>query len=212
MQTTELQRIDPRLDVEINTFYEEAKRLLDYANARSISTLEETKLATDDLALISKLRKAMEQKRKDYLLPFQEHVKEVNDVYKSLMLPIEQADLVTRQKVMAYQREQARIKAEQDEINRLRLEAASKEAALNNGEIKESVNLVDVVNVPKKVYTDNGTLGTSKVWKFEIEDLSKIPLDYLTPDMVKIGKVIRAGVKIAGIKSWQEDSLRVTSK
>ena len=212
MQTAELQRIDPRLDVDVQMFYEEAKKLLDYANARTITTLEETKLATDDLALISKVKKAMEQKRKDYLLPFQEHVKEVNDIYKNLMQPIDQADYVTRQKVMAYQREQARIKAEQDEINRLRMEAANKEAALNNGEIKESVNLIDVVDVPKKVYSDTGTLGTSKVWKAEIEDLSKIPLDYLLPDMVKIGKVIRAGVKIPGVKSWQEDSLRVTAK
>jgi hypothetical protein len=211
MQTTELQRIDPRLDVDVQQFYEEAKKLLDYANARTITTLEETKLATDDLALISKVKKAMEQKRKDYLLPFQEHVKEVNEIYKTLMQPIDQADYVTRQKVLSYQREQARIKAEQDEINRLRMEAANKEAALNNGEIKESVNLIDVVDVPKKVYSDTGTLGTSKVWKFEIEDLSKIPLDYLEPDMVKIGKVIRAGVKIPGVKSWQEDSLRITN-
>jgi hypothetical protein len=212
MQTTELQRIDPRLDVEILKFYEEAKKLLDYANARTIATLEETKLATDDLSLISKVKKTMEQKRKDYLQPFQEHVKEVNEIYKALMQPIEQADVVTRQKILAYQREQSRIKAEQEEINRLRMEAAQKEATLNNGEIKEAVNLVDVVNIPKKVYTDNGTLGTSKIWKFEIEDKSKIPLDYLEPDMVKIGKVIRAGVNIPGVKSWQEESLRITTK
>ena len=212
MEVSTLVTIDPRTVIETNNLYEEAKTLLAYANTRIIDTLEAVKCATDDLALISKVKKAMEQKRKDYLQPFQEHVREVNDIYKSLMQPIEQADVVTRQKILAYQREQARIKAEQEKINALRMEAANKEAALNNGEIKESVNLVDVVNVPKKVYTDTGTLGTSKVWKFEIEDLSKIPLDYLIPDMVKIGKVIRAGVNIPGVKSWQEESLRITTK
>ena len=83
---------------------------------------------------------------------------------------------------------------------------------MNNGEIIESVNIIDVVTVPTHVYADNGTLGTSKVWKFEVEDLTKIPLEYLMPDMVKIGKVVRAGVKIPGVKSWQESSLRVNSK
>ena len=212
MEGTALLRIDPRQDAIVLGFYDEAKKLLDYANARVIMSLDDAKLAADDLSMIAKLKKAMESKRKDYLQPFQDHVKEVNEIYKVLMQPIEIADMVTRSKVLSFQREQAELKAKQEEINRLRMEAATKEAELNNGEIKESVNIIDVVTVPTHVYADNGTLGTSKVWKFEVEDLTKIPLEYLIPDMVKIGKVVRAGVKIPGVKSWQESSLRVNSK
>jgi hypothetical protein len=212
MEGTALLRIDPRQDAIVLGFYDEAKKLLDYANARVIVSLDDAKLAADDLSMIAKLKKAMESKRKDYLQPFQDHVKEVNEIYKTLMQPIETADMVTRSKVLSFQREQAELKAKQEEINRLRMEAATKEAELNNGEIKESVNIIDVVTVPTHVYADNGTLGTSKVWKFEVEDLTKIPLEYLMPDMVKIGKVVRAGVKIPGVKSWQESSLRVNSK
>ena len=212
MEGTALLRIDPRQDAIVLGFYDEAKKLLDYANARVIMSLDDAKLAADDLSMIAKLKKAMESKRKDYLQPFQDHVKEVNEIYKTLMQPIETADMVTRSKVLSFQREQAELKAKQEEINRLRMEAATKEAELNNGEIKESVNIIDVVTVPTHVYADNGTLGTSKVWKFEVEDLTKIPLEYLIPDMVKIGKVVRAGVKIPGVKSWQENSLRVNSK
>ena len=212
MEGTALLRIDPRQDAIVIGFYDEAKKLLDYANARVIMSLDDAKLAADDLSMIAKLKKAMESKRKDYLQPFQDHVKEVNEIYKTLMQPIETADMVTRSKVLSFQREQAELKAKQEEINRLRMEAATKEAELNNGEIKESVNIIDVVTVPTHVYADNSTLGTSKVWKFEVEDLTKIPLEYLIPDMVKIGKVVRAGVKIPGVKSWQENSLRVNSK
>ena len=212
MEGTALLRIDPRQDAIVIGFYDEAKKLRDYANARVIMSLDDAKLAADDLSMIAKLKKAMESKRKDYLQPFQDHVKEVNEIYKVLMQPIETADMVTRSKVLSFQREQAELKAKQEEINRLRMEAATKEAELNNGEIKESVNIIDVVTVPTHVYADNGTLGTSKVWKFEVEDLTKIPLEYLMPDMVKIGKVVRAGVKIPGVKSWQESSLRVNSK
>ena len=212
MEGTALLRIDPRQDAIVIGFYDEAKKLLDYANARVIVSLDDAKLAADDLSMIAKLKKAMESKRKDYLQPFQDHVKEVNEIYKVLMQPIETADMVTRSKVLSFQREQAELKAKQEEINRLRMEAATKEAELNNGEIIESVNIIDVVTIPTHVYADNSTLGTSKVWKFEVEDLTKIPLEYLMPDMVKIGKVVRAGVKIPGVKSWQENSLRVNSK
>ncbi len=213
MDNTSLIRINPQQDLEVMHFYEEAKKLQQYAEIRTIATAEDTKAATNDLSLIAKLKKAMESKRKDYLQPFQEHVKEVNEVYKTLMLPVETADKITREKIMAYQREQERKRQEQEEINRLRMEAAQKEAALNNGEIKESVKLVDVIEVQKKVNTDMGSLGTMKVKKWEVEDISKVPTEYLKVDEVAIGKLVRAGIKsISGIHIWEEEVLKVSSK
>ena len=215
MENTALLRIDPKNDESVIALYNEANKLLEYANARIIATLEDTKLATNDLSLIAKLRKAMESKRKDYLQPFQEHVKEVNDAYKTLMAPIETADIVTRQKVMAYQREQSRIAAEQEEINRLRMEAAHKEAALNNGEISEAVSLVEVQEVQKKVNAEMGSLGTAKIWKFEVIDKALVPEDYKLVDMVKVGSVVRATkgtINIPGIKVIVTEGLRVTTR
>ena len=80
MEGTALLRIDPRQDAIVLGFYDEAKKLLDYANARVIMSLDDAKLAADDLSMIAKLKKAMESKRKDYLQPFQDHVKEVNEI------------------------------------------------------------------------------------------------------------------------------------
>ena len=208
-----LSLVIPTQDQSVVALYNEAQKLQEYANSRVIVSADDTKAATNDLSLIAKLKKAMEAKRKDYLQPFQEHVKEVNEAYKTLMVPVEQADFVTRQKVMAYQREQARIAAEQEEINRLRMEAAQKEAALNNGEIKEAVNLVEIQEVQKKVVTDMGSLGTMKVRKFAVEDITKVPAEYLRVDEVAIGKLVRAGIpSIPGIKIWTEETLKVSSK
>jgi hypothetical protein len=90
------------------------------------------------------------------------------------------------------------------------MEAAQKEAALNNGEIKESVNLVEVVEAPKNVIADTGSIGTMKVRKFEVEDITKVPIEYLKVDEVAIGKLVRAGIKgISGIRIWEEDTLKV---
>ena len=213
METKELTLYEPAQDQSVVALYNEAQKLLEFANSRIIANADDTKAATNDLSLIAKLKKAMEAKRKDYLQPFQEHVKEVNEAYKTLMVPVEQADFVTRQKVMAYQREQARIAAEQEEINRLRMEAAQKEAALNNGEIKEAVNLVEVQEVQKNVSTDMGSLGIMKVRKFAVEDITKVPAEYLRVDEVAIGKLVRAGIpSIPGIKIWTEETLKVSSK
>jgi hypothetical protein len=44
MEGTALLRIDPRQDAIVIGFYDEAKKLLDYANARVIVSLDDAKL------------------------------------------------------------------------------------------------------------------------------------------------------------------------
>ena len=194
-------------------FYNEAIRLQKYAEERSIATAEDLKPATDDLSIIAKLKKAMEEKRKTYLQPFQEHVKETNEAYKALMQPIEQADIITRQKILAFQLKQKLIREEQEKINRLRMEAAQKEMKLR-GEITESVNLVEVIpEMPKKVQTELGTTSTFKVRKWEVIDFALVPNDLKVVDAGKITKLVKAGISfIAGIHIWEEDSLRINTK
>ncbi len=49
------------------SYFKQGTKLLEYATSRVIATLEHAKAATDDLAIISKLKKLMDGKRKDYL-------------------------------------------------------------------------------------------------------------------------------------------------
>ena len=206
---------NPREDLAIMALYDEANKLLEYAKNRVIATLDDTKAATNDLSLIAKLKKAMEAKRKDYLAPFQEHVKEVNDTYKLLMAPVEQADEVTRSKVTNFNREQERIKAEQEKINALRMEAAQKEAALNNGEIKESIILVEVIQPVKKVIADLASSGMRANWTYEVTDFAALPNEYKLPNtsmLNSLAKSIKDSRTIPGLRIYNDPTLAVRSK
>ena len=206
---------NPREDLAIMALYDEANKLLEYAKVRTIATLDDVKTATNDLSLIGKLRKAMEAKRKDYLLPFQEHVKEVNDTYKLLMAPVEMADEVTRSKVTNFSREQERIKAEQEKINALRMEAAQKEAALNNGEIKESIVLVDVIQPVTKVIADLASSGVRANWTYEITDFAALPNEYKLPNGAALNataKSVKDSRAIPGLRIYNDPTLAVRSK
>jgi len=213
VETTAIVRIKPDLDEVVKALWREASSLQQYAESRIIADVEDIKVATNDLSLIAKLKKAIEEKRKEYVGPINEHLKSINDAFKLFTEPLNSADSITRQKILDYRKEQERIRLEQERINELRLEAAQKEAALHSGEITESVNLIKVMpEAPKHVYTDMGTSTTMKVWRFEIIDFSLLADQYKLPDMVKIRKVITAGATIAGVRAWQEESLRVTTK
>lgn len=195
METTALVKVNPDADIEVMAFYNEAVRLKEFAEDRVIANLEDMTLATDDLAIIAKVKKGMEEKRKDYLKPFQDHVKETNEAYKSLMEPIEMADRINKDKILAYRQEQERIRLEQEEINRMRLEAAQKEMELT-GELSESVGLVEVApEAPKRVSTDMGTAGQRDNWKWEVVDFSIVPDEY---------KMINPAVLTPAAKSYKD--------
>ncbi len=213
-QATAVIKVSPETDIVILSLLAECNGLRDYAELRIVATNDDVKSATDDLTLIAKLKKTLEEKRKEYISPINAHLKSINDSFKVLMTPVEQADQVTRNKILAFRQEQERKAREVEEINRLRIEAAKREAAMNNGGIKESVNLVEAPTPAiSKVYTEGGSLGTMKVRKWEVEDLSKIPTDYLMVDAAKVGKVVRAGIpSIPGIKIWIEETLKVSTR
>lgn len=208
--TTEL--VNPSNDIEVKSFYNEAIKLQEYAEARVILVAEDLKPAVDDLSIIAKVKKALEGKRKEYVVPLQDQVKEVNEVFKTLMEPILVADKTTRTKILSYQQEQERIRQEQERINTLKMEAAKAEAALHNGEITESVNLVEVIApLPKHIRTNMGMTGTMKVRKWEIIDFASVPDELKVIDAGKVTKLVRAGIgSIAGIHIYEEATLRVT--
>ncbi len=58
---------------------------------------------------------------------------------------------------------------------------------------------------PKSVQTQSGKLTYRKVWRYEIEDIEKIPAAYWVIDEKKVAATVKAGIPIAGVKAWQED-------
>ena len=213
--TTALLLIKPEADAEVMPLYKEALSLLKYAELRVISTADDIKPATDDLAIISKAKKAIEGKRREYVKPLQEQVKIINDAFKVLTQPIEQADQITRGKILAFQAEQTRIRQEQEEINRKRLEAAEAEKRLK-GELSESVNLVEVISeAPKRVSTEMGTIGQRDNWKWEVIDFAQLPDEYKVVDSALLTATVKKHhdeKQIPGVRIYNEPIIAVRTK
>jgi len=149
------------------------------------------------------------------LLPFQEHIKEVNAVYQVYMEPIEQADKITRNKWTAWKNEQDRLKAEQERINNLRIEAQRAEAALNNGEIKEEIKLVEVIVAPKRTVTDMGTASQKQNWTYEILSFKDLSDDYKLPNtsaLNALAKSVKDTRVITGLRIFNNPGMVVRPK
>ena len=193
--STALALIKPDTDSEVMAFFETAVWLRNQANQRIITIGDDMEVATNDLSIIATTWKAMEAKRKEYLRPFRNHIEEISDAFKRLMEPIMAADKITRDKMLVYTLAQKLIRKKQEEVNRLRIEAAEKEMELK-GELSESVNLVEVIPEPAKtVQSDLGTAGQRDNWKWRVIDFALVPDEY---------KMINPAVLTPAAKSYKD--------
>jgi len=202
-------------DIEVMSYHEQAVKLLKYAEARIIATVDDNKLAVDDLSIISRLKKSMEAKRKEYLDPLKTQVDAINMTYKDLMEPVFSADKITRDKMLAFELKQRLIREAQEEVNRLRMEATKKDAALHNGELSESVNLIEVTPEVKTTRTDMGSSSMTDHWTYEVIDLLLVPREYLVIDNAQLTAIARSHhdrKQIPGIRFVNKPIISVRAK
>ena len=205
----------PGTDLEVINWHREALKLQEYAESRIIANITDMKAANDDLTIIARLKKAMEERRKQYVQPLNDQVKVINDNYKKFMQPVLDAEKITKQKMLDFNNEQESIRRQQEEINRKRLEAAEAEMKLK-GEITESVNLVEVVpETPRRVSTDMGTSGMRDNWTYEITDFALLPDDYKIPNTSALNAFARStkGTRqIPGLRIFNKPIIAVNAR
>ncbi len=198
----------PESNPEIQAFYQQALALRDFAIARVILTNEDLEPANDDLILIRRVKKAMDEKRKEYLKPFQDHVKETNEAYKTLMQPIEEADTVTAGKMLTFGAEQERKIREAEAIEADKLALARREAELNSGEI--TVDLTPIKKpepVPDRIRTGMGMSSQRDNWQWEIVDINQVPREYLMVNAGMLTPIVKASkgrLTIPGIRIYNK--------
>lgn len=209
---TALINIHPESDTSVLSLVCEANRMRDFAIARVIAADADLSPATEDLSMIAKLKKALTEKKAEYYKPVKAHLDAISAAFQTILTPVEEADKITREKIMAYRAEQSRKAAEAEAINQAKLDLARREAALNGGEITVDLTPVEAPAPVKKVQTDLGTASTMKVVKWELLDFAAVPDQFKVLDSAKVTKLVKAGGGIPGIRVFEEETLRVTAK
>ncbi len=205
----------PGEDMEARDHHAEGLKALAFAEARVIATLEDNQKASDDLVLIGKLRKQMDTKRKVKLEPLKVEAAAIRATYDYLMTPILDAENITKGKMLAYDKEQRRVRAEQEDINRKRMEAAQAEMKLT-GELSEPVSMVEVSSLPTK--STRSALGVSSVtdcWKYKIINLDLVPDAYKIIDHAMLNTIAKKHQDkkpVAGVEFYNEPGITARGK
>jgi hypothetical protein len=156
----------------------------------------------------------LKERQTEYTKPVKEHLDGIVQTFAAVTVPLDQADKITRDKILKYNADQEKRRREAEEINRMREEATRREAALNDGEITDTRPPIEVPKTaPRIVRTDVGNAGIVKTRKYRILDFAKLPDTYKLENSVLLNKVTRAGIpEIPGVEFYFEEGLRVTTK
>lgn len=208
------------------------------AEASSIVKAASEIVIHDDLsyAEAGEFQRAARQLRQKVVTFFDPLVTKAHEAHKALTAarkreldPVDAALLEVQRKMGAYQLECERQRREEEAILRKQAEEAAREEAEATAEYHElmgntasaeavrahadhgaklAANAVTVEPYAPKV--DGQAARTT--WGFEIEDESKIPRQYLTPDLKAIGAIVRARkgcIEIPGVKITSETKVTV---
>jgi len=188
----------------------EARRMADQI---AITDEVEEGMAVDSMTTWNKFYKEAEEERQAQVKPFNDVVKEINNAYKAVTVPVEEAVKIVKKKRSDYLFEVDRRIAEE---NRKRQEEFQRQVA-EAQKLAEKKKIEAPVLAPppviletkEAVRTTTGTVSASKVWKAEVIDINA--LFVARPDLVKLEPKIREinaatsnGEQIPGLRVYQE--------
>lgn len=205
--STSLPSIVPEQDKMTQELQQQGSTLLAAAEMMEIVDALSLEAATNTLGVIADTKKRVEERRQFFVKPLNDHVKTINNWFKSILAPLEQADSILRQKILKYRQEEARKRKEEEE----RLRKLMEEQAKQNPEVPVPTTVI-VPQLERTVQGAYGQVQAREVWMFKIVDESQIPREYLMPNEKAIRAAVKGGVRnIPGVLIYKEESLAVRS-
>lgn len=173
------------------------------------------------LKSVKSAHKQIEDLKMSMTRPLDDSKKRIMDFFRKPLDILINAETILKRGILFYQQAQEAARIEQErrlqaEAEKKRQEALKKaeEARAKGQEVKAEKyeNKANGIIAPTLSPTVKKVVGvnTKLVWKFEVADEKAIPREYLIPDLVKIGKVVRATrntLPIPGIRIYAEETI-----
>lgn len=217
--------LDPQAEIKPETALAKADELkaesmtiLGQAKAIQITNHEQAMAAGDFLQGIKALKKKIEEK----LSPL---VKAAYDSWKKQVAyrkehddPLDQAEAAVKYKMNTYLAEQEHQRRLEEQRQQLEAQKAAEAQAEQDALLMEATGDAEAAEVVRAepvvapvvvlapVEKPKG-IATQSVWRFKIVDESKIPLEYMEPNITAIGGVVRSlkgGCNIPGVQVWED--------
>jgi hypothetical protein len=205
-------------DSEVVALTSEVARLEPIAKSIKIRTPEQYTEAAEHLKRCKGALKQIEDARVRITKPINESLREVNNQARESAKPWLAAETMIKAEMVVWQNDQLRLQREEQQK---RDEAAAKERkrladqaakALADGKVEKAAKIEEraasvVAPVVTREIPKISGQSTRETWLFELQDLAKVPREFLMLDETKVRKYVQAMKdtgSIDGIRIYSE--------
>lgn len=168
--------------------------------ALSVSSPEDLKEAANLLTELNTFKDRITDEKDKVMRPLLDAINAERKRWKPIETKLDDAITKVRGAISKYQ-------------TQITAEAKSKEekiaARIEKGTMKldTAVRKMNEIDQPEtSIEAENGSLKFRTDRKFEVTDITKVPYEYLLPDMPGIRAAMKAGKELPGIRYWDEQS------
>jgi hypothetical protein len=183
---------------EISLVKTQATKAYNAAQELTITTPEEMVIATDHLSKMKTVAKMIKERKEAITKPLNEALSSARDLFKPIESNLADAEALVKRKMLDYN----------DKVEREQAEKQAKIAkSLEDGKISEKTAIKKMEAVPEVQNSVQGKVGavsTKLIKKYRVVDESKLPREFLMPDMGKITEALKAGQTVAGAEMYEE--------
>jgi hypothetical protein len=220
-----IQKIEPPIQ-EANQAKAEAEVILSISQMFTVTNHEEFVGANAELQSIKKKSKEIEAKRQELKAPILEAGRKVDDLFKPALAVLAAAEEAIKKQMIAYQREQERIRKEAEDKARIELERAERARmkAIEKGDVTKVAKLEERVASIAATVADSPPLtkvrgfSITEIWNAQVVDFmalvkavaaGKQPIELLLPNEKALDDLAKAhttNLSIPGVLAVKRDS------
>lgn len=183
---------------EVVIVKQQATKAVAAAENISIKTDEDMAKATDILSKIKTVAKMAKERKEAITKPLNEALASARDLFKPIEANCAEAERIIKGKMLDFQdaQEKAREAAKEKIVDRV-----------ERGTMKAETAVKKLDELPTVSTTAQGKVGsvtTKMVKKYRVVDESKLPREYLLPNMSKITEALKEGKEVPGAEIYEE--------
>ncbi|KKN68340.1 hypothetical protein LCGC14_0452160 [marine sediment metagenome] len=204
------------IQTEVKQQVDEATQFADNATSLTITDQRELDAAANIVKEAKTRFKEIDEKRKSMTAPLDETKRIIMDFFRPVLDQLKTTELRIKSGMADFHR--AEIERERRESEKARLEAerieAKRQAALlkraekaeQKGDdskaeaLKDQAEQVYVAPAVTMAPAKSAGVSISKVWKFRVTDINKVPREYLEINEIAVNKMCQVAKSVAGEK------------
>lgn len=183
---------------EVSLVKQQATKALNAATELTIASQEDMVKATDLLSKIKTVGKMIKERKEQITKPLNEALSSARDLFRPIEDDTSSAEKVIKTKMLTWQNaEEARARKEEE-----RIAARVEKGTMRADTAAEKMQ--NIVAAPTAVQGKVGAVKTMTIKKYRVTDETKLPREFLMPNMPAITEALKAGTVVPGAEMYEE--------